>query len=200
MNDKKQQILTWQQQGFIGKKDIDKALKVTQAIPNGQQWYAFIVRSLLYLSVLSIACSVIFFFAYNWSHLSTFNKFAMLQSTMIICLVIYTQTRQYNYVNKAVLMLLIMLIGALFAFFGQTYQTGKDPWQLFAMWALCSTPLAYQSRSGFIWLMWLSLANLAMVLYINVNRGIFGLIFYHESYLFLLVGVNIFILVLFEKL
>ena len=38
--------------------------------------------------------------------------------------------------------LLAMLgMGALFAYFGQTYQTGADPWQLFALWAALSLPL-----------------------------------------------------------
>ena len=33
-----------------------------------------------------------------------------------------------------------MLIGGLFALVGQTYQTGADLWQLFAVWTLCQLP------------------------------------------------------------
>ena len=42
----------------------------------------------------------------------------------------------------ALLGLLALLgIGGLFAYFGQTHQTGADPWQLFALWAALVLPL-----------------------------------------------------------
>ena len=48
---------------------------------------------------------------------------------------------------------------------GQTYQTGADPWQLFATWALLLLPLAALGRSPLLWtLAWL-LGQLALVLY-----------------------------------
>ena len=44
---------------------------------------------------------------------------------------------------RAPLALLVFLItGGLFASIGQTYQTGADPWQLFALWAALGLPLA----------------------------------------------------------
>lgn len=198
MNHIRQQIFHWQKQGLIAKGDIDKSLKVSQAQPNTQQWYNFIKSSLLYLSVLSIACGIIFFFAYNWSKLSSFNKFAIIQGLMVISTFIYSQTQRLSYIRNAVCLLMVMLIGALFALFGQTYQTGKDPWQLFALWTFFTTPLAFHARSSMIWLLWLGLLNLSLALFIDANNGLFGIIFNDQNSLLLFVYFNALALVLFE--
>ncbi len=42
--------------------------------------------------------------------------------------------------GKAALLLATLLLGVFLALFGQTYQTGADPWQLFANWALLILP------------------------------------------------------------
>jgi hypothetical protein len=43
-------------------------------------------------------------------------------------------------------LLALLNIGGLFAYFGQTYQTGADPWQLFSLWAALSLPLCLSVR------------------------------------------------------
>jgi uncharacterized membrane protein len=55
------------------------------------------------------------------------------------------------------------------ALFGQTYQTGADPWQLFFYWAVLMLPWALIGRFTSIWLIWLGLLNLSMGLYCDVN-------------------------------
>lgn len=200
MNDKRQQIFNWQQQGLIAKDDIEKALRITQAQPDTQQWYEFIKRSLFLLSMLSVACGIIFFFAYNWNHLSSFNKFAIIQVLMIISTFCYTQTPKYSHIQGAVALFMVLIIGALFALFGQTYQTGKDPWQLFALWTLFATPLAYHARSTMIWLVWLTLLNLSLFLFVDVNQVLFGIIFNDESHMLLFIYSNALALILFEAL
>ncbi|WP_290437262.1 DUF2157 domain-containing protein [Aeromonas caviae] len=66
---------------------------------------------------------------------------------------------------NALLLALALNLGALLALVGQTYQTGADPWQLFATWALMLLPLAALGRSPLLWtLAWL-LGQLALVLY-----------------------------------
>ena len=53
------------------------------------------------------------------------------------------------------------------ALFGQTYQTGADPWQLFFNWALVITPWVLVSRFSAVWLIWVAIWNLALHLYIE---------------------------------
>lgn len=177
MNTKRQQILSWQQSGHIDHKDIEKALTVSESNHSPSAWFGFISKSILWLSVLSIAFGVIFFFAYNWNEISTSLKFGLIQLLIVVSILTYTQTKPYSHANTATLFFLALLIGTLFALFGQTYQTGKDPWQLFFLWAIFITPLAYTSRSSSLWLLWLGLGNLTLNLYFNVNLGLFSLVF-----------------------
>jgi len=45
-------------------------------------------------------------------------------------------------------------IGGLFAYFRQTYQTGADAWQLFALWAALGLPLCLGVGSVVPWAPW----------------------------------------------
>jgi len=91
-------------------------------------------------------------------------------------------------------------LGSLFALFGQTYQTGKDPWQLFMIWTLFVTPIAFTSRSSSLWLLWLGLAFLTLNLNLGARFGILSAIFDNERGLLLHAILGIFATVLFETL
>jgi uncharacterized membrane protein len=94
--------------------------------------------------------------------------------------------------------LLALLIGALLALFGQTYQTGKDPWQLFVWWTILVTPLALLSKSSSLWVLVLALANLSLSLYFQVHHGIFGYLFGDEKEIFIFSILNALAAVVFE--
>jgi uncharacterized membrane-anchored protein/uncharacterized membrane protein len=57
-----------------------------------------------------------------------------------------------------------VLLGALLALVGQTYQTGADTWELFGWWALLLLPWALAARSQGVWLFWVVVANIALAL------------------------------------
>ena len=200
MNKKRQQILKWQAQAYIANKDIEQALELTQANIPADKWYSFIRKSLLWLSILSIAFGVIFFFAYNWQDISLLTKFALIQGLMLVSLFIYSQSTAQSHVNTAILFFLALLIGSLFALFGQSYQTGKDPWQLFMLWTLFITPLALSSKSSSLWILWLSLANLTLHLLLDVRYGLLGLFYNNEHSILLYACFNLLALIIFELL
>ena len=73
---------------------------------------------------------------------------------------------------RAPLALLALLgIGGLFAYFGQTYQTGADPWQLFAWWAALALPLCLGVRSDVLWAPWAAVAVGAISLWVHAHTG-----------------------------
>ncbi|MBL4659923.1 MAG: DUF2157 domain-containing protein, partial [Alcanivoracaceae bacterium] len=160
----------------------------------------FIRQSLLWLSILSVAFGVIFFFAYNWQEISLLTKFALIQGLMLVSLFIYSQSTAQSHASTAILFFLALLIGSLFALFGQSYQTGKDPWQLFMLWTLFTTPLALSSKSSSLWLLWLGLANLTLSLLLDVRFGLLGLFFDNERSIILYACFNLLALVIFELL
>jgi uncharacterized membrane protein len=200
MNEKRQQILKWQQQGYIEKSNIEHALDVSESNHSTSQWLNFINTSLLWLSILSMAFGTIFFFAYNWVDLSTLQKFVLVQGLIVISTFFYTQTEKQSTANTAILFFIALLIGSLFALFGQTYQTGKDPWQLFFLWTVVITPIAFISRSSSLWLLWLFLANLALYLFFQTRHGLFGMLFQHERNMLVYSFLNLMAVVGFELL
>ena len=198
MNNKRQQIFSWQQQGHIDTSNIDQALEIAQTNHSPQQWQTFISQLLLWLGLTAIAIGTIFFFAYNWGDLSTFQKFALIQGLLLISAFSYSQTDDQSNISTAILFFMALLIGSLFALFGQTYQSGKDPWQLFLIWTLFITPLALTSKSSSLWLLWLSLANFTLFLYFESRHGLFGIIFQNERRVLLYALLNLIPAVAFE--
>ena len=94
---------------------------------------------------------LILWIAANWETLGRFGRFALLQA-LFVALCVGALAKQQARVPLALMALLT--IGGLFAYFGQTYQTGADPWQLFAVWAVLALPLALSLRSDVLWTPW----------------------------------------------
>lgn len=59
----------------------------------------------------------------------------------------------------------LLATGGLFAFFGQTYQTGADPWQLFAWWSALTMPLCLGVRHDALWAAWAIVTMTALKLW-----------------------------------
>ena len=57
-----------------------------------------------------------------------------------------------------------LICGGLCASIGQTYQTGADPWQLFALWAALTLPLCLGLRHDVLWTAWTVVALTAALL------------------------------------
>lgn len=111
---------------------------------------------------------VILWLAANWDTLGRFGRFALLQGFIVaMCAGAWRFARL-----RAPLGLLALLgIGGLFAFFGQTYQTGADPWQLFALWAVLALPLCLAARSDVLWAPWALVVVTAIALWTHAFVG-----------------------------
>ena len=177
MESKRHILWSWIEQGDISRDKASQALSVTGILPDSQSWESFIEKLFLWLGVLAICLSVMFFMAYNWDQMGRFSKFAIVEALIMLCLLAY-----WRYVNKQVaaqltLMAASILLGILLALYGQTYQTGADPWQLFASWALLILPWVLLARFPALWIMWIVLLNLSLLLYSATFFRVFGLVF-----------------------
>lgn len=111
---------------------------------------------------------LIFWVAANWETLGRFGRFALIQG-LFLAMCGGALWRPAARVPLALLALLA--IGGLFAYFGQTYQTGADPWQLFALWALLALPLCLAVRSDVLWSPWALVAMTAVSLWVHAHTG-----------------------------
>lgn len=192
MASSRQQLVELLQQGVISPEHVADAEQLANVAPNKEQWQQFVNTVLLWIACISLSCAIVFFFAYNWSQMGRFLKFALVEFALISTTLIYLKTPANNLVRVATLTLSCLLVGALMALFGQTYQTGADPWQLFFNWALIITPWALVARNSIIWLLWFVLLNITLVLYCDVHRNPFFIMFYTKvSTLWLIFAFNL---------
>ena len=111
---------------------------------------------------------VVMWIAANWETLGRFGRFGLLQALVLAA----GMGAALRPAARAPLGLLALLgIGALFAYFGQTYQTGADPWQLFALWGVLAVPLCLGARSDVLWAPWALVMVTAISLWTHTHSG-----------------------------
>jgi uncharacterized membrane protein len=133
-----------------------------------QQLRAMLPRGLAVLAAVLCGLGVIFWVAANWELLSRTSRFALLQG------VFFASCAGALYIKAArvpLALLSFFSIGGLFAFFGQTYQTGADPWQLFALWAALGLPICLAVRSEVLWAPWALVSMGAISLWVQAHTG-----------------------------
>jgi uncharacterized membrane protein len=175
------QIINLLEQGAIPPDRIDQALAAAGVTPDARAWKTFIDRLLIWLGGLALAGAAVFFVAYNWNDIGRVGKFAMVEVLIVLAVLAYWKLGEAGVAGKVALLVATILLGVLLALYGQTYQTGADPWQLFFTWALLMLPWALVGRFPAIWMVWVVLINLAIVFYQQAFRGMFGLMFDSEQ-------------------
>lgn len=177
------------EQGQIAPGEANRAAAVAGVFPSGPQWSRFLDLLLLCLGGLSLAFSVMLFVAFNWSELSRLVRFALVESAMVLAFAGYWLAGRNALAAQIALLATGLILGGLLALFGQTYQTGADPWQLFFVWMLMLTPFALIGRFAVLWILWAVLANLALALYVE-PRGTFNGIDVQRQLLWLQFALN----------
>lgn len=170
----REQILAWSASGRLKAGDVARALEIAEVTPKLGQWRRFIDVLLLWTGITLVAAGVIFFFAYNWAKLPWFEKFGLAQAAFVLALVSAWWFGPDKAGGKAALAAAAGLTGALLALLGQTYQTGADTFELFAIWALLVLPFVAVGRFGPLWLVWVGVLNMATYGYFGLHSWIWG--------------------------
>lgn len=134
-------------------------------------WPARLAPPLAVLAALLIGLALVMAVASQWGDWSRATRFVLLQALLLGLGATAVATGRRPAVQAALGLLACLGQGGLMAFFGQTYQTGADPWQLFALWALLSLPLALALRHEALWVLWSLVATLAVVLAVQTYSG-----------------------------
>ncbi len=177
-------------QGVISPEQVARAVKASGLRPSPRDWALFIDRLLLWLGGLALAFAVLFFIAYNWAEMGRWLRFGVVQTAMLLAIGIAVWGKRNLTLQRVALTAASLLVGVLLALFGQVYQTGADPWQLFFTWALLTLPWVWVARFELLWVMWLGLLNLAVGLYFRTWGGPFGVLASSDAALWGLFGLN----------
>ncbi|PHV30086.1 hypothetical protein CSQ93_02905 [Janthinobacterium sp. BJB426] len=123
-------------------------------------------RGVAVLGAALLGMGLICWVAANWEDLGRMGRFALLQGMLAAaCLGAFAVPRA----RVPLLLLALLTIGGLFAYFGQTYQTGADPWQLFALWVVLALPLCLVARSDVLWTPWMLIFSTAAALWMQAH-------------------------------
>lgn len=192
------EVFHWIEQGRLRPDGLQEALRITGVTPGASDWKRFFDQLTLWLGTVFCAAAVIFFFAYNWQAMGRYAKFGLVEILIVLSLLFCWRFDLEKTAGKAVLLMSTLLTGALLALVGQTYQTGADTYELFAAWAAAVLPWALAGRFGALWLVWLTLLNLATIFYFQTFGGLFGWMFSTERKLWTLFALNTAALVFWE--
>lgn len=132
--------------------------------PSDSQWRQFLIPVLCCLGLLSLVAGSVFFVAWNWAWLPKMAKFALAE-LLIVALAVVVWWCWYSTLARSALLAAGLGFGALFALYGQIYQTGADSWELFRAWLCVLLPLALIARQNSLWFCSWLVANLGFQLY-----------------------------------
>ncbi|MEL7893746.1 DUF2157 domain-containing protein [Vreelandella neptunia] len=194
----RRELISLIEQGVIPPEQVARALQASGLLPSPRAWALFIDRLLLWLGGLALAFAVLFFVAYNWAEMGRWLRFGVVQAAMVLAVGIAIWPKASPMVQCVALTSATLLVGVLLALFGQVYQTGADPWQLFFTWALLALPWVWVARLELLWVLWLGLLNLAVGLYFRTWGGPFGVLTSSDAALWGLFGLNTLALITWE--
>ena len=142
-------------------------------------WQRYLNLLFLLLTVGFLTSGVITLIAANLDYFSDLAKIYGLQTLLVVTVVlgiycfILESRRQakekLKWKTYSLFFVVSVLIGSLFALVGQTYQTGADVWQLFAVWTLCQLPFLLLFPNVASALLFAATANVAFYLFNEQN-------------------------------
>jgi len=148
----------------LTEKGVTRALK-ENVYNDKEAWQKFFRLLFISLGVGFTVAGIVFFFAYNWEDLHKFIKIGMVEGLIIIT-TIFALLPKFNInIRNIVLTGAAVLVGVLFAVYGQIYQTGANAYDFFLGWTIFVTLWVAISNFAPLWLLYLVLINTTFILY-----------------------------------
>ncbi|WP_290707073.1 DUF2157 domain-containing protein [Flavihumibacter sp. CACIAM 22H1] len=136
-----------------------------QVYNDRRAWIAFVRLLLLCLGIGFTVAGIVFFFAYNWAHLHKFIKFGLIFSLLLATTLFSCAAGFHQTLRKGLLTGAAVLVGVLFAVFGQVYQTGANAYDFFLAWTIFISSWVVLAGFPPLWLLYLLLLNTTLLYY-----------------------------------
>lgn len=169
-----------------GKLPSENYLPALEAFRDANWWDNWALRALFALAVGHILAGVIFFFAHNWFGLADSLKFGLVGGGIGISVLLWIGLGLDSLAGKSFGIAATVLVGVMFAVFGQVYQTPSLLHTPFVLWAFMTLPFAAVSRNLAHWAVWLIIALVAMFAYAETGFYIAG----HPLAADMLIGIS----------
>lgn len=140
----------------------DLVAALTRA-PDRAAWGTFVHHFGLALGVASIVAGVVYLVAFNWAALGFFPKLAATSAVVGACAAAAVARGPRSLVGRLAAVAGAVTSGAGLVVYSQHWQTGADPWTLFAAWAALALPFALAARTPAGWAVVIALVDVAVV-------------------------------------
>ncbi len=146
------------------KTGAEKAL-IENVYNDTSSWRKFLQLFTLSLGVGFMVLGILFFFAYNWADIHKFTKIGMIE-VLILVTTLLALVPKFNPLTRNILLTgASVLVGVLFAVFGQIYQTGANAYDFFLGWSASITLWVIIANFPALWLIYITLLNTTLSLY-----------------------------------
>jgi uncharacterized membrane protein len=166
---RQRRLVAWRHEGVLDVGAFTRAQEVLATAPAAAQWRRFLDGLALWLGVILLASGAICFIAANWDRFDRLTHLFGMQAVLAAAVAAVGWLGLARVGGQATLLLATLLLGGLLALVGQTYQTGADTWELFALWAALALPWVLAGRSVALWLLWAAVLNVAAALWLQLN-------------------------------
>ena len=143
---------------------VERAAELANRTPDAKAWGRFLSRALGLLGSVLLLAGAICAVAYNWTRIGRFGKFALLELAIVAAALLAWRLLP-RLSGRIALFAAAVLVGPLLAIYGQTYQTGADPYGLFVTWAVLIIPWVIAAQFSLLWLLLVGLLDLGMMLW-----------------------------------
>nr|WP_216618075.1 DUF2157 domain-containing protein [Corallococcus carmarthensis] len=156
--------------GILSPDAYGRALHLAVATPSRPAWRAFLSTTLMALGSLLVLAGVVYFFAFNWAELGRFSKLGLV-SLGIAGAAVGAWRLGDRPAGQFALLAAAVLVGPLLAVYGQAYQTGADPYELFIGWGVLILPWVALARFTPLWMLQVVLVNTGVILFWGQRMG-----------------------------
>ncbi len=148
----------------LSEQKIEKSL-VDHVYHSKAAWKKFLRLFILSLGIGFTVCGIVFFFAYNWVNLHKFAKLGIAEGLLILTTILVVLPKISDNGKKIILTGASVLVGVIFAVFGQIYQTGANAYDFFLAWSVFISLWVLVANFAPLWLLYLYLINTTIILY-----------------------------------
>ena len=146
--------------------DVSNIL-VNKIYSNKESWQKFLQLFFMSLGVSFTIAGILFFFAYNWNDLHKFVKIGLVEGLILILTLVAVFVKIKPLFKNIILSGVTMLVGVLFAVFGQIYQTGANAYDFFLGWTMAVALWVFVANFTVLWLIFIVLLNVTLGFYIE---------------------------------
>jgi uncharacterized membrane protein len=143
---------------------VEQAL-TSNVYPSATAWLKFARIFFLSLGISFSVSGIVFFFAYNWQDLHKFVKLGLVEGLIVAVTLSAVLPRLSPLFKNLLLTGASVLVGVLFAVFGQIYQTGANAYDFFLGWTVFVSIWVLAAGFAPLWLIYVILVNTTLVLY-----------------------------------